>query len=64
MILSSEELSMCKDEMELQFMAKKLDKKDWFGSSGIGILKNFDLLNCSEETSNCQAHCVLHNIQF
>jgi len=34
-IISSEELSMCKDELELQFMAKKLDKKDFwlFGSS-------------------------------
>ena len=32
-IISSEELSMCKDELELQFMGKKLDKKDWFGSS-------------------------------
>ena len=32
-ILRSEELSMCKDELELQFLAKKLDKKDWFGSS-------------------------------
>jgi hypothetical protein len=31
--VSCEELSMCKDEMELQFLAKKLDKKDWFGSS-------------------------------
>ncbi len=46
MILSSEELSMCKDEMELQFMAKKLDKKDWFGSSGMimdkeAILKTY-----------------------
>ena len=28
-----EELSSCKDELELQFMAKKLDKMDWFGSS-------------------------------
>ena len=27
-LLVSEELSMCKDELELQFMAKKLDKKD------------------------------------
>ena len=33
LIISCEELSMCKDEMELQFMAKKLDKKDFFGSS-------------------------------
>jgi hypothetical protein len=24
--ISSEELSMCKDEMEIQFMGKKLDK--------------------------------------
>jgi len=32
-IVSAEELSMCKDELELQFMAKKLDRKDWFGSS-------------------------------
>ena len=24
---------MCKDELELQFLGKKLDKKDWFGSS-------------------------------
>ncbi len=37
---------MCKDEMELQFMAKKLDKKDWFGSSGMimdkeAILKTY-----------------------
>jgi hypothetical protein len=28
-----EELSSCKDELELQFMAKTLDKMDWFGSS-------------------------------
>jgi len=33
MIISCEELSMCKDELELQFLGKKLDKKDWFGSS-------------------------------
>jgi hypothetical protein len=33
LIVSCEELSMCKDELELQFMAKKLDKKDFFGSS-------------------------------
>ena len=33
LVVSCEELSMCKDEMELQFLAKKLDKKDWFGSS-------------------------------
>jgi len=33
LIVSSEELSMCKDELQLQFLAKKLDKKDWFGSS-------------------------------
>ena len=32
-LICAEELSMCKDELELQFMAKKLDKKDWFGSS-------------------------------
>merc|ERR1712018_965277 len=32
-IVAAEELSMCKDELELQFMAKKLDRKDWFGSS-------------------------------
>jgi hypothetical protein len=32
-IIAAEELSMCKDELELQFMAKKLDRKDWFGSS-------------------------------
>jgi len=32
-VVSAEELSMCKDELELQFMAKKLDRKDWFGSS-------------------------------
>ena len=32
-IISAEELSMCKDELEIQFMGKKLDKKDWFGSS-------------------------------
>ncbi len=32
-IISCEELSMCKDELELQFLGKKLDKKDWFGSS-------------------------------
>jgi Ca2+-dependent lipid-binding protein len=31
--VSCEELSMCKDEMEMQFLGKKLDKKDWFGSS-------------------------------
>jgi len=28
-LIAAEELSMCKDELELQFMAKKLDKKDW-----------------------------------
>ena len=33
MIVSCEELSMCKDELELQFLGKKLDKKDFFGSS-------------------------------
>ena len=33
MTVSSEELSSCKDELELQFMAKTLDKMDWFGSS-------------------------------
>merc|ERR1712001_702659 len=33
MVIAAEELSMCKDELELQFMAKKLDRKDWFGSS-------------------------------
>merc|ERR1712012_520489 len=33
LVVSSEELSMCKDELKLQFLAKKLDKKDWFGSS-------------------------------
>ena len=32
-IIISEELSMCKDELEIQFVGKKLDKKDWFGSS-------------------------------
>ena len=32
-ILSAEELSSCKDEVELQFSAKKLDKKDFFGKS-------------------------------
>jgi len=32
-IVTAEEMSMCKDELELQFMAKKLDRKDWFGSS-------------------------------
>ena len=32
-IVAAEELSMCKDELEVQFMAKKLDRKDWFGSS-------------------------------
>merc|ERR1719412_32674 len=32
-VIAAEELSMCKDELELQFMAKKLDRKDWFGSS-------------------------------
>jgi hypothetical protein len=31
--VTSEELSSCKDELELQFMAKTLDKMDWFGSS-------------------------------
>lgn len=31
--ISSEELSSCKDELELQFIAKSLDKMDWFGSS-------------------------------
>jgi hypothetical protein len=33
LIVSCEELSTCKDELQLQFLAKKLDKKDWFGSS-------------------------------
>jgi len=32
-IITSEELSTCKDELEIQFVGKKLDKKDWFGSS-------------------------------
>ena len=32
-IILSEELSDCKDELEIQFIGKKLDKKDWFGSS-------------------------------
>ena len=32
-IVSAEELVVCKDEIELQFMGKQLDKKDWFGSS-------------------------------
>lgn len=32
-VITCEELSMCKDELELQFLAKKLDRKDWFGSS-------------------------------
>jgi len=33
LIVTSEELSTCKDELELQFSGHKLDKKDWFGSS-------------------------------
>ena len=33
LIIQSEELSECKDDLELQFVGKKLDKKDWFGSS-------------------------------
>lgn len=33
LIVTCEELSMCKDELELQFLGKKLDKKDFFGSS-------------------------------
>jgi len=33
LIVSCEEMSSCKDELQLQFLAKKLDKKDWFGSS-------------------------------
>lgn len=32
-VVTSEELSGCKDDLELQFMGKKLDKKDFFGSS-------------------------------
>ncbi len=32
-IISCEELSLCKDELTLQFIGKKLDKKDFFGSS-------------------------------
>merc|ERR1711944_91006 len=32
-IVTSVELSQCKDELEIQFVGKKLDKKDWFGSS-------------------------------
>ena len=31
--MTCEELSSCKDELELQFLAKSLDKMDWFGSS-------------------------------
>ena len=31
--VTCEELSSCKDELELQFLAKSLDKMDWFGSS-------------------------------
>jgi len=33
LIVTCEELSMCKDELELQFLGKKMDKKDFFGSS-------------------------------
>ena len=33
LVVTSEELSTCKDELELQFSGKKLDKKDFFGSS-------------------------------
>ena len=32
-LIKSEELSTCKDELEIQFIGKKLDKKDFFGSS-------------------------------
>lgn len=32
-IISAEELAVCKDKLELEFMANKLDKKDWFGTS-------------------------------
>jgi len=31
--IMSEELSSCRDDIELQFIAKNLEKKDWFGSS-------------------------------
>ena len=31
--MTSEEMDTCKDDIELQFMGKKLDKKDFFGSS-------------------------------
>ena len=31
--VSAEELRTCKDEIELQFLGKKLDRKDFFGSS-------------------------------
>jgi len=33
LVVTCEELSMCKDELHLQFLGKKLDKKDFFGSS-------------------------------
>ena len=33
LIVTSEELSSCKNELELQFSGKKLDKKDFFCSS-------------------------------
>ena len=31
--VACEEMSTCKDDLQLQFMGKKLDKKDFFGSS-------------------------------
>ena len=31
--ITAEEMLVCKDEIELQFMGRKLDKKDWIGSS-------------------------------
>ena len=33
LLVTSEEMSTCKDDLQLQFMAKKLDRKDFFGSS-------------------------------
>ena len=59
-MISSEELSVCKDEMELQFMGKKLDRKDFFGSSdpflrisrANELVNDFTLVHRTEHINN------------
>lgn len=59
MIVTCEELSSCKDELELQFIGKKLDKKDFFGSSDpfLNFLRsnesgNYSLVHKTEHINN------------